>query len=143
MNSPILAPAAVLVLWSLVMLAWLALARLPAMQKAGLDLMTMVGGRGADLKGVIPDRADWPSHNYTHLMEQPTIFYAAVVILALNGAGEGINLTLAWVYVLLRIVHSIVQATWNRVAVRFTLFGAATAALIALAVNAARSAAWS
>lgn len=140
MNSPILAPAAVLVLWSLVMLAWLALTRLPAMQRAGIDLMTLVGGRGTDLQGVIPDRVNWVSHNYTHLMEQPTIFYAAVVILALTGAGDGINLTLAWLYVLLRIVHSVVQATWNRVAVRFTVFGAATAALVVLAVNALRAA---
>lgn len=142
MNSPILAPAAVLVLWSLVMLAWLALARLPAMNKAGIDLTTLVGGRGTDLQGVIPDRVNWPSHNYTHLMEQPTIFYATVVILALNGAGDGLNLTLAWVYVVLRIVHSIVQATWNRVAVRFAIFGAATAALLMLAIDAARSSAW-
>jgi hypothetical protein len=142
MNSPILAPAAVLVLWSLVMLAWLALTRLPAMNKAGLDLGTLVGSRGSDLQGVVPDRVNWPSHNYTHLMEQPTIFYATVVILALNGAGDGFNLTLAWAYVALRIAHSFVQATWNRVAVRFALFGAATTALLLLAINAVRSAAW-
>lgn len=142
MNSPILAPAAVLVLWSLVMLAWLALTRLPAMNKAGLDLGTLVGSRGADLQGVVPDRVNWPSHNYTHLMEQPTIFYATVVILALNGGGDGFNLTLAWAYVALRIAHSVVQATWNRVAVRFALFGAATTALLLLAINAVRSATW-
>lgn len=142
MNSPILAPAAVLVLWSLVMLAWLALLRLPAMQKAGVDLMTLVGGRGANLEGVVPDRINWASHNYTHLMEQPTIFYATVVILALNGAGDGVNLILAWGYVAFRIAHSIVQATWNRVVVRFALFNAATTALVILAINALRSSTW-
>lgn len=142
MNSPILAPAAVLVLWSLVVLAWLALTRLPAMKSAGIDLGTLVGGRGNDLQGVIPDRVNWVAHNYEHLMEQPTLFYATVAILALNGAGDGINLTLAWAYVALRVVHSVVQATWNRVAVRFVLFGLSTGALWVLAVNAARSAAW-
>jgi hypothetical protein len=142
MNSPILAPAAVLVLWSLVMLAWLALTRFPAMRRAGIDLTILVGSRGVDLQGVIPDRANWPAHNYAHLMEQPTIFYATVVILALNGAGDGLNLLLAWTYVLLRIVHSIVQAIWNRVAVRFTVFSLSTAALVVLAIEAARSSTW-
>jgi hypothetical protein len=138
-NSPIFAPAVVLVLWSLVMLGWLALTRLPAMSRAGLDLGSAVGSRGANLEGVLPDRVNWKSHNYTHLMEQPTIFYATVIILGVVGAGDGFNLTLAWAYVLLRIAHSIVQATWNRVAVRFSLFCLATTALLLLALNAARA----
>jgi hypothetical protein len=138
-NSPIFAPAVVLVLWSLVMLGWLALTRLPAMSRAGVDLGSAVGSRGANLEGVLPDRVNWKSHNYTHLMEQPTIFYATVIILGVVGAGDGINLTLAWAYVLLRIAHSIVQATWNRVAVRFSLFCLATTTLLLLALNAARA----
>ena len=137
-QSPIFAPAIVLVLWSLVMLLWLALSRLPAMSKAGLDVSKAVGSRGANLEGVLPDQVNWKSHNYTHLMEQPTIFYATVVILGVTGAGVGFNLTLAWAYVLIRILHSIVQATWNRVAVRFALFNLSTAALLVLAINAAR-----
>jgi hypothetical protein len=137
-QSPVFAPAVVLVLWSLVMLAWLAITRLPAMSKAGISLGTVVGSRGVNLEGVIPDPANWKSHNYTHLMEQPTVFYATIVILGVVGAGDGINLQLAWAYVLLRIVHSIVQATWNRVVVRFSLFCLATTALLLLAINAAR-----
>lgn len=142
MNSPIFAPAAVLVLWSLVMLAWLALTRLPAMRAAGIDLNTIVGGRGSDLQGVIPDQVNWVAHNYAHLMEQPTIFYATVVTLALNGAGDGTNVTLAWAYVVLRIAHSLVQALWNRVLVRFTIFGLSTATLVVLAINALRAVTW-
>src|SRR3546814_2934290 len=99
MASPILAPAVTLVLWSLVMLFWMALTRLPAMSKAGIRLNTVVGGRGQDLEGVIPDNIQWKAHNYAHLMEQPTLFYAVVLILAVIGAGSGTNLTLAWVYV--------------------------------------------
>jgi hypothetical protein len=126
----------VLVLWSLVMLAWLALTRLSAMSKAGVDLGAVVGGRGVDLEGVIPDRVNWKSHNYTHLMEQPTIFYPTIVILALTGADTPTNVALAWAYVVVRIAHSLVQALWNRVSVRFSLFGLSTIALVALAVNA-------
>jgi len=137
-TSPIFAPAVALVLWSLVMLGWLALTRLPAMARAGVSLTTVVGARGANLEGVVPDKVNWKAHNYTHLMEQPTLFYATVLILGVTGQGDGINLQLAWAYVALRIAHSIVQATWNRVVVRFTLFSAATLALLLLALNAAR-----
>ena len=137
-QSPIFAPAIALVLWSLMMLGWLAATRLPAMAKAGIDLGSVVGSRGVNLEGVIPDKVNWKSHNYTHLMEQPTLFYATVIILGVTGAGDGLNLTLAWAYVGLRIAHSIVQAAWNRVSVRFALFSAATVALLLLAVNAAR-----
>lgn len=142
MNSQILLPAAALVLWSLVMLVWLAATRLPAMKQAGVELGTAVGGRGQHLEGIIPDRVNWKAHNYAHLMEQPTIFYAAVTIIALTGGGNAeINLWLAWAYVGLRIAHSIVQATFNRVAVRFALFVLSTAALAALAIH-AFAAAW-
>jgi len=137
-QSPIFAPAIALVLWSLLMLAWLAVTRLPAMARSGIDLGSIVGSRGVNLEGVIPDKVNWKSHNYTHLMEQPTLFYATVIILGVTGAGDGLNLALAWAYVGLRIAHSIVQAVWNRVSVRFALFSAATVALLLLAFNAAR-----
>ena len=135
MQSPIFAAAIALVLWSLLMLAWLALTRLPAMAKAGVDLGTVVGARGVNLEGVVPDKVTWKSHNYTHLMEQPTLFYATVVILGVTGARDGINLTLAWAYVGLRIVHSIFQATVNKVMPRFALFALSSLCLMALTLH--------
>ncbi|MFM7121849.1 MAG: MAPEG family protein, partial [Gammaproteobacteria bacterium] len=110
-TSPILAPAAALVVWSLIMLGWLVVARLPALKAAGIDLGSNIGGRGQDVEAALPPSVNWKSHNYTHLMEQPTLFYATVMILALAGAGDGLNLQLAWAYTGLRVLHSIVQAT--------------------------------
>ena len=137
LQAQMLAPAAVLVCWSLVMLAWLARARFAAMARAGFDLkQARPGGRGRDLEGKLPDAVMWKSHNYTHLMEQPTLFYAAVVILALAGPTPS-DLALAWGYAGLRIVHSLYQSTINRVPVRFTIFALATACLIGLAVRSA------
>lgn len=140
MENNILAPAAVLVLWSLIMLAWMALTRFPAIAKSGLDLKAAPpGGRGQDLEAVLPASVNWKAHNYTHLMEQPTIFYATVFVLALSGAGGGMNATLAWAYAGIRIVHSIWQATVNTVIpVRFGLFLLSTACLLVLAINAVR-----
>jgi hypothetical protein len=140
MNSPILAPAAVLVLWSLVMLLWMAGSRLPAASKlVPKGAPTPVGMRGQDIDPQLPPNVAWKSHNYTHLMEQPTIFYATVAVLALAGAGTGLNLMLAWGYVGLRIVHSIWQSTVNTVPVRFSLFLLSTSCLLVMAVNAVRA----
>ena len=139
MDKTILAPAAVLVLWSIIMLVWLAATRLPALKTIGIDMTKAVGGRGADIDPNMPPSIAWKSHNYAHLMEQPTIFYATVAILAIAGASGGINTTLAWAYVILRIVHSLWQAMINTVPIRFALFLLSTACLIALAINALRA----
>jgi hypothetical protein len=137
MQAQILAPAAVLVLWTLAMLSWLAATRLPPLfkQPGGLAAAKR-GGRGQDLEGVLPDSVQWKSHNYTHLLEQPTLFYATVAILAILGA-EQLDVRLAWAYVVLRIVHSLWQALINTVPVRFTLFNLSTVCLLVLAVRAA------
>jgi uncharacterized MAPEG superfamily protein len=136
MQTEVLAPAAVLVLWSIVVLFWMAFTRLPAISKMGGLGKAKPGGRGQDLEGVLPDSVNWKAHNFTHLMEQPTLFYATVLILALVGA-SAMDVMLAWGYVILRVIHSLWQALINTVPVRFTLFLLSTACLIGLAVHAA------
>jgi len=135
--SPILAPVVALVAWTLVMLVWLAIARRSAFAEMGISWGSIPrGSRGVNLDGRAPDEAQWPSHNYNHLMEQPTIFYAISLTLALMNFGGGINYWLAWAYVGLRIVHSIVQATVNVVQIRFPIFALASLCLMALTVHA-------
>ncbi|MBT6792432.1 MAG: MAPEG family protein [Gammaproteobacteria bacterium] len=123
-----------LILWSLIMLIWLAATRLPALSKAGLDL-SGAGGRGQDIDPQLPPSVAWKSHNYAHLMEQPTLFYAVVVLLTLVGQGDGLNAQLAWAYVGIRIAHSLWQALVNTVPIRFGLFILSTISLFALSIN--------
>ena len=118
------------------MQVWMYAARIPAMRRAGISLKGRRGTRGGALEGAIPDEANWKAHNYNHLMEQPTIFYAIALTLALLGFGGGINLYLAWGYVALRIVHSLIQATANVVLYRFIAFNLATLCLLGLTVHA-------
>ena len=139
-HIPILAPAAVLVLWSLVVLLWMTVTRFPAFAKAGLKMNEAErGSRYTDVEPMMPPKVNWKSHNYTHLMEQPTIFYAAVLVLALAGEGSGINTSFAWAYVGIRVVHSIWQATINIIPVRVALFTLSTLCLWVLAINAVRA----
>lgn len=136
-QAEILKPVVTLIGWTLLMLVWLVVTRLPAMKAAGVDLGRLVGGKGTDADGVLPAKSQWKAHNYNHLLEQPTLFYAVCLVLALIGWGNGMNAAIAWGYVILRILHSLVQATWNRVAVRFTLFALSTLCLVALTLHAA------
>ena len=136
MSSEILKPVAVLIAWSLVMLVWMVMARLPAMKKAGIDINKAVGGRPGALDGVVDEKAQWPAHNYIHLMEQPTLFYAVALLLAVAGMGNGLNATIAWGYVGLRIAHSLLQATVNIIRFRFLLFALSSLCLMALSLHA-------
>ncbi len=135
--SPILAPVVALVAWSLLMQLWMYIVRFREMNRAGISLKGRVGTRGNALEGAIPDEANWKAHNYAHLMEQPTTFYAIALTLALLGWGYGINYWLAWGYVGLRVIHSILQATVNVVTWRFAIFTLASICLLGLTVHAA------
>ena len=140
MNSPILAPAAALALWSLIMLFWVMATRIKAFSNAGIELGSApAGGRYQDLEPQLPASTNWKSHNFVHLMEQPTVFYATVMVLALAGQGEGLNLNLAWAYVLLRVAHSFWQALVNTIPVRFALYLLSTLCLLVMAINAVRA----
>lgn len=139
-DTSILAPGALLVLWSMVVLFWTIATRLPAFAKIGLKLSNAEpGSRYQDIESQLPARVNWKSHNFTHLMEQPTLFYAVIIILAAVGEGAGINVTLAWAYVALRILHSLWQALINTIPVRVALFALSSLCLFTLAINSVRA----
>ena len=136
MNQAILQPMLVLAGWTMFVWIWMYATRLPAMSRAGIDGTKMVGSTGKGLRDQLvaagEERASWVADNYNHLMEQPTIFYAVALALAVMGAGDGLAFQLAWGYTGLRIAHSLVQIIWNRVLVRFALFSLATFCLMGL-----------
>ena len=135
--SPILAPVVALVGWSLLIMLWMLASRLGEFRRLGVSLGNIPNGaRGVDLEGRAEPNAQWKSHNYNHLMEQPTIFYAIALALALMDAGGGINYWLAWGYVGLRMVHSLIQCTVNVVRYRLPVFILATLCLAGLTVYA-------
>jgi len=138
MNSPFLAPVVSLVAWSMVMWAWMYVTRIPAIRRARMKLDPNAP-RGEQMS-TLPPEVRWKADNYNHLMEQPTLFYAVALSLALLGRGGGANLALAWAYVGMRVVHSIVQATWNKIEVRFATFFLSSLLLVALVVDACRAA---
>jgi hypothetical protein len=133
-HHPLLGPVAALLGWSVVMFVWMYATRIPAMLKAGLDLKNLVGGQGRDLDSILPPKVQWKAHNYNHLMEQPTLFYAACFALVLMAFYSQGALYAAWGYVGLRIAHSLVQSLSNRIRYRFGIFLLASFCLIYLVV---------
>ena len=131
----IIGPVIALVAWSMVVWVWMYVTRLPAMMamKMRPDPNAPRGAQMAQL----PAAVRWKADNYNHLMEQPTIFYAIVLSLALLGSSSSSALVLAWLYVALRVIHSLVQALTNKIEVRFLLFVLSNIPLIGLTVIAA------
>ena len=135
MHRPILAPLMALVLWTFVMWAWLYATRIPAIRK---NKIVMDSQRpGGELLSQLPAEVRWKADNYNNLMEQPTLFYAVALTLALLDADAGLNTGLAWLYVGLRVVHSLVQAIVNIIIIRFAIFMAASFVLLVMTIRAA------
>lgn len=136
MHSPILLPVVGLVLWTMVMWGWMYATRIPAMMKMRMKLNPKAP-RGEQMNQ-LPAEVRWKADNYNHLMEQPTIFYAIALVLAIIGVGDGVNLWLAWTYVGMRVIHSLVQSMLNIIELRFALFFISSLVLLALIINASR-----
>jgi hypothetical protein len=137
-NAEILHPIVALAAWTMIMWVWMYATRIPAINKLPKDETpgADVGWTGAKLDAALPPKIQWIAHNYNHLHEAPTVFYAVALVLAITGQGDGMNATIAWAYVFLRVAHSLVQALLNRVMVRFAIFALSSIALIMLVVHA-------
>lgn len=130
-----LTPVLALILWTFIMWVLMYKRRIPAMQAISKDPQDFVSDPSFGAK--MPASARWAADNYNHLHEQPIIFYALMFYLQLSGNGDSAAMYLAWAYVAVRVVHSIVQVTSNKVMVRFPLFVVGSLVLLVMAVRAA------
>jgi hypothetical protein len=133
-GTGMLAPVLALVAWTFVMWVWMYATRIPAMRRANVDVAEL-SRTGAKLE--LPPEVARVADNYNHLHEQPTLFYALALAAQVGGVADAANVGLAWVYVALRVAHSLVQATRNVIPVRFALFALGSLVLFALLVRTA------
>ncbi|WP_417491065.1 MAPEG family protein [Maricaulis sp.] len=131
MYETILTPVLALIVWTLVMWLWMYATRIPAMQKAGINAAKMKAKSEMD---VLPIEVRRIADNYNHLHEQPTVFYALAVYCHLVGLTDPLMIGLAWGYVALRVLHSLIQALWNFIPVRFLVFVSSTIVLVVMSV---------
>jgi len=133
----ILQPVVALAAWTMVMWFWLYGTRIPALSAAKVSPDDLVHDPTKSLDSILPPQVQWKAHNYNHLHEAPTVFYAVAIALAIIGQGDGLNAQLAWLYVALRVVHSLIQSTVNKVTLRFGVFALSSFVLMALVARAA------
>jgi hypothetical protein len=135
LHRSLLVPAVALVAWTFVMWLWMYATRLPAMRRLKVKL-DPTAQRGEQM-ALLPPEVRWKADNYNHLMEMPTLFYPIAIVLALVSTDPGTDGALAWSYVGLRVVHSVFQATVNKIEVRFVIFFLSSLVLLAMTVRAA------
>ena len=130
--SAILLPVFAMGLLTVAMFLWMLATRLPAMTRAG-----MVAQDAHDTSALksLPPEVTQIADNYNHLFEQPTLFYAVAISIAVLGHVDAVHVACAWAFTALRVLHSAVQATINIVNIRFALFGLAWIALAVMIVR--------
>lgn len=136
MFESILTPMLALIVWTFVMWLWLYVTRIPAMKRAGVSAAKIKEKGDLD---VLPLHVRRVADNYNHLHEQPTVFLALVIYCHLAGIADLMMIQLAWSYVMLRALHSLVQALWNFVPVRFAVFASSSVVLMVMAGRAVLS----
>ena len=137
MAHALLQPVVVLLAWSMVIWLWVMVTRIPTMQAMKIRLDPTLPP--AELTRSLPARVRWKADNYNHLMEQPTLFYAAALTTALADPANGTALAAAWAYVTLRVAHSLVQTLVNHIPTRFALFVVSSLALAVLIFQAGQA----
>jgi len=134
--NSILQPVMALVLWTLVMWVWLYATRIPAIRRLRVAMPPTQTKEAFNAQ--LPPDVRWKADNYNHLLEQPVLFYAVALTLAVLGAADPLSVNLAWAYVGLRVIHSLIQATVNVILWRFAVFALGSVVLAGLALRAGR-----
>ena len=131
MSTAIFQPMAVLVLWTLAVLALTGRRRFKAARERRVTAADFVTGESAN----VPPDVQLPNRNLMNLMETPVLFYVACLTIYVIGKVDLWSVGLAWAYVLLRIAHSVVHLTYNNVMHRFRVFGLGIVVLLAMWVR--------
>lgn len=134
-SIPMLAPTIALVLWTFVIWTFMYATRIPAIVSSKM-VLDPNAPRGEQM-ATLPAAVRWKADNYNHLMEQPTLFYAVTLTLAILHDHSSVSVALAWAYVVGRVVHSLVQTLVNKIELRFGLFVISSLVLLALTIRAA------
>jgi len=121
---------------ALVLLTFQVLLLIPIMRfrAAFAGRVTAADFRYGESAGV-PDTVRLPNRNYMNLLELPQLFYVLAVLLFITSRVDAVQLGLAWAYVALRALHSLVHLTYNRVIQRLVLFATSNFVLFAMWVR--------
>jgi len=130
MNSQILIPGFVLVGWTFLVNVQHYLTQQRAAKKRDVEYRFF-----KTYQGDAPNYLHQSREHYKNLFQQPVLFYFIILGSAVTGAATGWDIGLAWAYVTVRVIHSIIRETTNYVPHRLRVFGIAFFVLVALWVR--------
>lgn len=116
----ILKPVFAMALLTVFVTIWMAVTRVPAMMR--LKVHPQKGQDTRTLREHLPHEVNRVANNYNHLFEQPVLFYAVCICLAILDHADAFMVNCAWTYVAIRVAHTFTQAKFDIVIVRFYLF---------------------
>lgn len=121
-------PAIALVAWTFAVLLCIPVARIRAVLRGRVRAEDFKLGESA----AVPSDVRVFNRNYMNLLELPVLFYAASLSVCLMGGASALQLGLAWAYVGLRVLHSLIHLSYNHVIHRLLAFALSNAVLLAL-----------
>jgi len=134
-NKPLLGPLVGLNLWTFGIEFLLYKRRIPALAQYNVTFDPETVKKQKEEK--LPGFVKWPADNFNNLLEQPTQFYAVILGLSLMNVKDKRTVGVAWAYVGLRMLHSIIHVSTNNPSIRFPVWAASSLALFGITVQAA------
>ena len=117
--KPILLPLLVQVLLTFAVWVYMFAWRIPEIARKGIDPQRLQDRASAH--ELLPDSAN-ASNNLKNLFELPILFYTAILLSLVLMIQDPLLVQLAWGFVILRIVHSVIHCTYNNVNHRFAAY---------------------
>ena len=133
-NPAVLYPVFALAAWTFLVLLLIPFYRVRAGRRREIRSEDFKYGESA----TVPPYVSIPNRNYMNLLELPILFYVVCLLLYVTSGASEHAVQLAWAYVVLRIIHSLIHLGYNNVMHRLTAFALSNFVLISLWIVAAR-----
>lgn len=130
-QTSILLPLMALVSWTFAVLLLIPYQRYKAVRSGKITVDDFKLGESAN----VPAVASIPNRNFMNLLEVPVLFYVLCLALCLTQKIDALGLALAWCYVGLRVLHSLIHLTYNKVLHRLPAFATSNVVLVVIWVR--------
>jgi hypothetical protein len=127
-NLDILCPLFALAAWTFLVLLLIPFVRVRSVRRREVGPNDFKYGESQ----AVPPKVSIPNRNYMNLLELPMLFYVACLVLYVTAGASRVAIVVAWAYVALRVVHSLIHLTYNHVLHRLSAFTLSNAALVSL-----------
>jgi hypothetical protein len=127
-NLEILRPAFALAAWTFLVLLLIPFVRVRSVRRREIAPNDFKYGESQ----AVPPDVSIPNRNYMNLLEMPMLFYVVCILLYVTAGTTRPAILLAWAYVALRVIHSLIHLTYNHILHRLVAFTLSNAALVSL-----------